>query len=383
MSNFRGNVLKLVNGSVAAHAVGFLALPLLSRLFDPQAFGLLQLFQASLSLPLVMLSLRYEVALLEPPEDATFLLVLQLCYWVMACMLVVTVGLWLLIASGLLAIPAKFELIYGFIPFGLVAGGLLQVAGYISLRQKSFGVIAAAKLLQVAGFSGVAVLAGFLFPRMALALLFADVVGRMTAAFVCIRQDMGAHGRLLRTRLQKASLLEIAVKYKNFPILYLPGDLLSAIGAFIAPMSILTLYGAATTGQYALVERSISVPLAVLAGAIAQAHAAQFSDDLRNRSAGLLSSVRAFALKLLLIGVLPSLALAVLGPLLIELVFGSQWLVAGSIAQWMVPVFLSTFVVFPLNMALTLLGEQRMQLVWQAIRLGLVASVWFSASRLN
>ncbi len=47
-----GNTLKILRGTAAAQLVGFVALPLLTRLFTPESFGLFQLFQGAMGLML-------------------------------------------------------------------------------------------------------------------------------------------------------------------------------------------------------------------------------------------------------------------------------------------------------------------------------------------
>ena len=43
------NTLTVLRGTVVAQAIGFMALPILTRLFTPEAFGQLQLYQSALA----------------------------------------------------------------------------------------------------------------------------------------------------------------------------------------------------------------------------------------------------------------------------------------------------------------------------------------------
>ena len=69
MSTFVSNVVTLSTGTIIAQALGILAAPILSRLFAPEAFGVLGLFTAISGIIGAMVCLRYDLAIMLPRQD--------------------------------------------------------------------------------------------------------------------------------------------------------------------------------------------------------------------------------------------------------------------------------------------------------------------------
>lgn len=80
-SSFASNVLKLVTGSVFAQGLGILVIPIVARLFAPEAFGVAALFASITGIIGVLVCLRYEVSIMLPKtdEEAANLLGVSLC----------------------------------------------------------------------------------------------------------------------------------------------------------------------------------------------------------------------------------------------------------------------------------------------------------------
>ena len=144
----------------------------------------------------------------------------------------------------------------------------------------------------------------------------------------------------------------------------------------LTPMLMFGVFGATISGQYALVERFFFVPIAVISQAVAQVYMASFATALRTdpgESVHLFEKVVRTHFK---IAILPTLALMLFGPQLIELVFGARWALAGTFAQSLAPMLLATFLVAPVDMTLQMLSLQKLNFAWHIFRLTLVVTAW-------
>jgi O-antigen/teichoic acid export membrane protein len=89
-SSFAGDVLKLVSGTVFAQVLSILASPFLTRLFAPEAYGVLALFTSVTSILGVIVCLRYELSIMpERDKDAANLLGVSLIFALLISMLTV------------------------------------------------------------------------------------------------------------------------------------------------------------------------------------------------------------------------------------------------------------------------------------------------------
>ena len=79
-SEFNLNVLTLMLGTTIAQAIPIIISPILTRIYSPEEFGSLILFMSIVSILSVIVSLRYEKAIVQPlsDEDAISLVVISM-----------------------------------------------------------------------------------------------------------------------------------------------------------------------------------------------------------------------------------------------------------------------------------------------------------------
>ena len=63
---FSGDVIKLVTGTILAQAIGILVMPVVSRLFAPEAFGIAAIFSSITGIIGTIVCLRYQLAIMLP-----------------------------------------------------------------------------------------------------------------------------------------------------------------------------------------------------------------------------------------------------------------------------------------------------------------------------
>ena len=131
-------ILAVLSGAIVSQAIGIGALPLLARLYSPEAFGALQIYMSAIGVLMMFTTLRYEVAILLP-EDRT-----ELAHLVWLCV-VLNVALTPLLALLVWAwtrsgIPgaALDKLWYWLLPPAFLVGGLLQTWTYLPIRLRDY-----------------------------------------------------------------------------------------------------------------------------------------------------------------------------------------------------------------------------------------------------
>jgi O-antigen/teichoic acid export membrane protein len=379
VSSFIRGTIQVLKGTIAAQAIGVLALLVLSRLFEPSAFGHFQLFTACLTLALVAANLRYEIAILQVADDDERDHVLRLSFLINVAVVFTAA----LICGSLLAglapnlVSADARPVLWLLPVGLLVGGAIQLLGYLPLRLQDYATGASAKIAQAGGFalSGVALgLSGALPSE---GLIVADVIGRSMAALLLIVWATRQGIRLWRP-LKSARLLESAVRHREFALVAVPGGLINSAGGLLTSMLMYAVFNPATSGQYALMERSCIAPMGLVAVAVAQVFTGELARKLREGTTGVLHDYRRLVRVMFFIGIGPALVLGLLGPQLFDFVFGAQWRLAGEFAQLSAPLVLASFVAAPVNMTIMIAGRQRLQLAWEVARLLAMGTAWFA-----
>jgi O-antigen/teichoic acid export membrane protein len=367
---FARAVMVLASGAVVAHGITAVSMPLLSRLYSPEHFGLLAVFAGCLAVLSVAACLRYElaIALPESDEQAQELVVLSLaCCVGTSLLLALVVALapdWFVARLGQ---PALAPYLWLF-PLGLLAAGAFATMQAWSVRRKAFGLLARSRVAQSACGAGTQLAVGATTGH-PVGLLLGNVLNAGVGSLVMGRAAWSAWRA---TPLQR--LWPQAKAYRRFP-LYSTAEALANSAAIQLPVILIAAQVApAEAGQLSMAMFAAQAPLSLIGTAISQAYLSRAPESLRQGQLGAFSV--AVLGNLVRAGAGPLLAVGILAPLLFPLVFGAQWQRAGHLLSWMTPWFLLQFLAVPLSMALHVCSRQRAALMLQlgglALRVGLV-----------
>jgi O-antigen/teichoic acid export membrane protein len=375
------NTLTVLKGTVVAQALGFMALPFLSRVFAPEAFGMFQLYQSILSLLLVFAAMRFEVALLSANDGVELVATAQLCGIINVIIALIT-----LIICGVVwiypgSLTVATQQVLWFMPIAVLLGGALQTLGYLALRHREFGHGASAKMAQASGYLGTSIGFGAIAP-ISYGLIIADLVGRLVSIVSLILRRSIIDSACFR-RPKKSELFSAARKFIKFPLVSVPGGLINAGGAAITSVLMYGFFDASVSGQYGLVERSLMLPVGMIAVAVSQVFTADLSAIVRDGGTNASALLRTVMGRMFMLGIVPASIVALFGPFLFTLIFGEKWKLAGEFARILAPLALASLVSGSVNMAIMILGWQKVQFGWEVARLLVVSLAWICIVNFN
>lgn len=355
---------KLVSGTAGGRVILLIALPVVTRLYDPEDFRLLAVFVALVSTISVAACLRFEIAipLARNDDDAANLLALALLS--ATGVSVVTLAL-----TGIA--PESFALwisVPDIAPYlWLVALGIFLAASYTALqfwatRMHRFGIIARTRVGQAATGAGTMLAMGWagLAP---LGLLLGNMLtlgaGGLSLAAQALRYDSECLRAITRPRLN-----ETLRDYRRYPVFSTPEALANVAGIQI-PILIIAARAGGEAGQLFLAMQVMAAPMTLVGASVGQVYASRAAEELSKGTLGLFT--RSMMRRLFLIGVGPIALAALLAPLLFALIFGPDWERAGWIVTWIAPWMLAQLVVSPVSMGLHVTGRQRAAMVLQGV----------------
>jgi len=370
----------VMRGTLIAQGLGFLALPILTRLFSPSDFGDYQLFISLLTFLLVFPTLRYEVAILRVRDGRELRAIAQLCLILTAgvtAAFAAVSGLAMLLAGSTLLAQLPFPL--WVLLLAMLFGGVVQILTLLATREKAFRASARGKILQSVSFVGASLGFGASGPVPA-GLVFADLVSRIGNAAYLVWWARRALPRLW-VPVGRRPLAALARRYREYPYYSVAGTAINVLGGTLTPVLIYASFDASASGQYGLLERSIMIPLGLLVISVAQVFSAQFSAELRGDPAAAVARFRRLLGFMALLGFALALFLVVAGPILFTTLFGEEWRLAGQLAQIMAPAYGSALLSGPVHLVLTVMGHQKLQTAWEVSRLALVLLLWWVIAR--
>lgn len=368
------SIFTVLSGSLVAQIIALSALPFLTRLYDAEAFGKYQIYFSSLSILLMVVAFRYEVALLSARRSKHFENLLKVT---LRICLVVSLVVALVMLTGREAIIRNYPELSGVLyvlPFAMLIGGIFQMLTYLPIRNRDYRLIANSKISQSVSYAGAGLAFAF-FPIATLGLVFADMMGRAIAGWAILRGTPGGLSLLSSKIAPKAMKLSL-YRFRKYPFITFPGTLLSALVGAMIPIALFGMFGLAVTGQYALVERFILLPVGIIAAAIAHVFTGEFAAQSRTSKLGLNQTFRRTVLWLATLAIIPGIFGYLAAPWLVPLLFGPQWVLAGQLCAVAVPIAFTSFVVGPVNMALIVCNRQKVQLMWEIARFSLTLALF-------
>lgn len=317
------------SGTILAQIVNIASLPIITRLFDPAEIGVFNLFMQALAIATILISFRVEHVVMLPKEDddARQLVGFVAGFGAMSC-LIMTLILAVLALLGVM--PETYRAWLLMLPVTAFLVVFAQASQQLSQRSEDFRRSGLSEVANRAGNSLVSVGAGFLgWPGLWLGIstasgfvckIFAVSGTLRSVAFNPLKSIPAGRLRIRQQRLEK--LLGSMI---------LSHSMLAITG--LAPLAYVGYrYGESLTGQFALVIGTLALPTTLVGNAIGQVFYQRASQLFANGKS--FDSLFLANAKLLLFIAVPAfLFVAVTGPFLYPLVFGSQWYAAGQTAQ--------------------------------------------------
>jgi O-antigen/teichoic acid export membrane protein len=371
--SFLSYVFTLMTGTAISGAINAAVLPILSRCYAPENFGILSIFTGMVSLLAVWAAWRYELAIVLPEqqEDASALMKLSFVFVILMSL----VGLTVVVSAGK-TLTRWFNISYMdfwliFLPISILLAGFYNVLFYWCSRNKRFDRIAIAKVTQNIMALGSQLFAFFLFKAGAGGLISGYIIGQVGGLGILSAQAKGAQfGKHKMLKLRS-----IANQYSDFPKLASLGAFLDTAAVQIPLILIPALFSPHIGGIYAVTDRLMRVPAGFVGSAVSQVfyqRLAQFKNVPQERQRLILSTWKC----LFLLGIAPMVGIAFAGPAILTFFLGLQWQEAGIFAQILALGFMIHFVASPTSLGIVALERLDILFSWQLLNFSSMVGVF-------
>jgi O-antigen/teichoic acid export membrane protein len=361
--SFGQGVAVLSGGTALAQAITLLALPVLTRLYSADEFGVLGVFTAILGILLVIACFRYEIAVPLPEDDvdAANLAGVAIVGVLLTCL---STTILVAVFGKSFAASTDQENLQNYLwllPIAVGVGGIYSVFQYWAIRKKAYKRIARTRLEQAIGGSGTQLIMG-LVSSGAVGLIIGQIVHGGAGAAGLARRAYSEDKRSIGA-VSIRGMREEAARYVRFPKFSMLEALANTTASNIPLILIAGMVAGAEVGYLLLAIRVLQAPMGLIGSSVGQVFYSHAVDAERENR--LAAFTRETISKLALTSVLPILLLAVAAPPTFGLVFGDGWERAGVLVAWMAPSFFFQFLSSPVSMTLHILGRQDIALLLQ------------------
>ncbi|MEM7082660.1 MAG: oligosaccharide flippase family protein [Pseudomonadota bacterium] len=362
-SEFVANVTKVLAGNGLVVAISLFAIPIISRLYTPDDYGVIGLFISVVAVIAVFATLKYEMAMVLPDNESDARQLLRATLWVAVLVALVT----LVLVAVVRVCCEQTGLVQGlghyawWLPLAVLlsAAFKLLVNGWM-IRQKQFGRMAVAEMSNSLVNIGIRIALGFWIGSTVWGLLAGLLIGfaaGLIVAFPVYRHDV--------RHQSGAALFGMLRKYPEFPTYTMPADFVRTFAQNLPVIFFGFMYSPAVAGLFYMANRLIKAPvelgLHAFRGVFLQKVSAMHNDRLPLRGTYLKTM-----LVMLVLGIGPAFVLYGWGQELLTFVLGSDWREAGVFAEILAPLLLSFWITSPAAMLLITLRRQNYWLAVQA-----------------
>jgi O-antigen/teichoic acid export membrane protein len=383
--SFVRDVAMLTTGKFAALLVTFVTTPIISRLFEPEHFGIGALFLSLITIAAALATLSYERSVVIAKAEADALLLSRLAFYALAATCAL---LWLVaLAAWILALQLPFADKLGVwtwvLPVGLMLTGLSQIADSCLTRTKQYTRIAVSDVVQSATIAGSRIASGAAFGSSTWGVivgLLLGTVAELAVVFGGIRPWAAGAFSLDKSR----NLRDLAVQYKDFPLYSAPNAFVRMLSQEMPTVMFAVMFTPAVVGYYAMASRLARLPLKLAAAAL-QRVVLQRLSQIANEGRRISPAYVKITFGLALVALGPFLLLWLFGETLLTAFLGAKWEAGGHYVVILVPWLYAIWVSSPASTVMTVLRRQslllKVQILLALARLTVFAwAYWIGAS---
>lgn len=360
----------IVGGSSFAQLLAFAALPVLSRLYNPEETAFYTLL---LSVGLVAFSVstfRLELAIPIPGDERDSLHLFWMATLAPALVLPVVTLLGILVMelapTGKVpgVGPIDFASVWAFV-FVLAA---FSAGSQLAIRQTRYGLLGRIPVWQM--IATLAAQVGLGLAGIGRGLFLGGVFGRFFGVLGLAR-GCGVTARSWPSRSQARTLL---IRYWRFPLLFTPAALVNTVGLYVPSLMLPILYGLGPSGLYAMAFRIAIAPSAVFTQAARQVFLGEFARTSTRRDA--LHIYLRWSALLIAIAVVLVAGMWLVAPAL-PTILGSEWSGTEELARYAGVIAGAALVGSPVQGVWAIRQRGLAQFAWDVLRLIATAgTIW-------
>lgn len=358
--NAQGGFLKavsvLVGGTAFAQLIGFIFLPILTRLYTPEDYSVLGVYVAVVSILAVISCLRFDIAIPIPKDDGEGKALLLLSLISNSIFFVLLYVLLFIIYPFIQSYKIIQQLSYWvwLIPFGVYISGLYSALQYWATRHKRFKDIAQTRMTQSISGNATSLTTGYVWGGF-WGLILGQILnfsGGLFKLAISAKKDL--------SHIKSSSLKGTFSKYSNFPK-YSTFEALANTSAIQLPLIIIASFIIGPEVGYLMMAMKImGIPMSLIGGSVSQVYLAESPKmyemgKLRDYTQAIMKKLLNFS-GLIIIG-------STLLYILVPYILGEKWKRTADLIVLMAPWFVIQFIASPISMVMHIKNMQKTMLI--------------------
>lgn len=364
---FVRNVAIVATGTAAAQVIAMGFAPFITRIYGPEAFGILGVFLALIGTISPIAALTYPIAIVLPKTDADAIGLIRISLYI-AVVIALIVGLILFFFNSQIVSLLQIETIASFlylIPLVIIFAAMLQTAQQWTIRTKQFKIQAKVAFIQALILNSSKVGFGLFYPVAAVLIILSTLGSAMHALMLIIGASRSGFRQKTETTLATPTK-DLAKQHMDFPLYRAPQVFINAISQGLPVLLLTSFFGPVSAGFYSLGRKVLSMPTQLIGQSVGDVFYPRIT-EAANNGENITRMIIQATLGLAVVGIIPFGIIIAFGPWLFGFVFGADWVVAGEYARWLAFWLFFVFMNRPSVVAIPVLKLQGSFLIYEVI----------------
>jgi O-antigen/teichoic acid export membrane protein len=367
--SFLRNLSIVMSGTALAQVIGFAMMPVISRLFTAEDFGVFGTFQSILGVISAGITLQYIQAIVLPKEKKDAINVFfasAISVALIAAILFAASAFFQGYVLDVINLPAIWY-VYLSVLASFVAG-MNQAFQAWCIRVKAFKHTSLSQVIRSIVSSGIFLVAGGMHlgaPGLILGTIVANIAASLNLVRVFVVDLVD-----FRENVSRKKMVEVAREYRDFPLYATPQNLVNALSHGLPVLLLGHFYGIEVAGFYAFGVKILQAPMRLVLCPLRQVFF-QKATETYNQGGDLFRLYLKATIALASVAFVPSVVLFIWAPQIFSFVFGENWIEAGVYARWLILWLFIAFPNVPSVLIAKILRQQKKLLIYECIASGL------------
>ncbi len=362
------NIGKLLSANIIAQVIGLLVYPLLTRLYTPEDFGLMNLFTSIGGVLILVSTLDWHKAVVLPKhnEDAGAIVHLSLLtIGVLTVVILLTIPFSQPIAN--LFNTPELATYYWLLPAYVCLMGIWNVLNYWFIRCKTYDRISGYQISQSLFSAGYKSGFGFMGYSGG-GLIYSSVLSPLCSLVISISLSVKKH-LLPLFSWNNDACRQMAATYSNFPKFSLPHSLINNIAGQLPVLLLTPFFGQRLIGFWGMALLLSFSPISMITNALYQVFYQDTTTKV-NSGKSIAHVYRRFTTWSFVVIIPFFTALWFILPWLTQWLLGDEWYVTGEYIRWLLPWLLSRYLCASTGYLYDVFSKQKIGLYFEIIIAG-------------
>jgi O-antigen/teichoic acid export membrane protein len=366
MDDLIKNIKTLAFGSGLAKLIALISIPILTRLYTVEEFGVLTLFNSITLLLIPLLTLRYVVAIPLPKRENTSIQLIQGCLLLLIFMTVIFLIITNYIYNLEIEYFAKLGKYIYFIPLIAFMASLFELLSLWMTRNENFKLLSKCNVLQAL----IGSLIKILLSQVSIP-AFGLIIGQISQQFSAAIAGIKFSNFLSLCTSNKPNLKLIFflfLYYKELPAFRLLSQFLLIFAMQLPIFAFSYSYSTEEVGQLGLAMMTITLPMSLFGATTGKAYYAKVSKIGKNKPKEIYALTTNLLKKMFVISFPLAIAIFIFSPYAFKFIFGHNWQLAGQLASLLSIILVPQFLASPVINVFNVFMKQKLSLLLNIVR---------------